>query len=116
MVYEIFIPITLFVMTGLVVAVAMIVLYYKRKLESQEIIAAIEKGVEVKFPEKKHNRLMPGLVWTFCGIVMTLAMARIVPEDAPAGIWIWGLIPVAVGAAYLIVYKKENETKENSEN
>jgi multisubunit Na+/H+ antiporter MnhB subunit len=113
--HEEFIPIVLFLVVGAITIVALIMRYYKRQLESQEIIAAIEKGVDVKFPEKKQNRLLPGLIWTFSGIVMTLAMARVVPEDAPAGIWIWGLVPVAVGASFLIVYKLQDSKEESSE-
>lgn len=112
--HEAYIPITLFIMTGVVIAVALIMQYQKRRLESLEIIAAIEKGVEVKFPDKKRNRLLPGLVWTLLGLVMTLAMASAMPDHTPSGMWIWGLTPVAVGVSYLIVHRLEGQAEENS--
>lgn len=106
---EAFIPISMFLVVGAVIIAAFVFKYFKRKLESQEILAAIEKGVEVKFPERKGNRLLPGLIWLSTGIVFTLAMAVIIPDDAPSGIWIWGLAPVAVGASYLIVHQMESK-------
>ena len=109
-----FIPITMFLSFAAVAIAAMILKNQSRKIESSEILAAIEKGVEVKFPEVNRNRLLPGLVWLFLGIVMTLGMALAIPNDAPAGMWVWGLIPVAVGAAYLIVYRID-EQKAGSE-
>ena len=106
---EFLIPISMFVMAGLTVIAAIIVGYHKRRLESQEIIAAIEKGVEINFPEKKQNRLLPGLIWTLIGIVITLGMAVSMPHDVPGASWVWGLIPVAIGASYLIVYYLEQK-------
>lgn len=114
---EAFIPITLFLVTGAIIITALFIRLQKRKVESQEILAAIEKGVEVKFPERKGGRLLPGLIWLFAGIVMTLAMAVMIPTDmpdTPTGIWIWGLVPVAVGASYLIVHRLEGQAEEDS--
>ncbi len=113
--HEQFIPITLFLVVGAVIIASFVLQYHRRRLESLEIVAAIEKGVEVKFPERKRNRLLPGLIWTLMGIVMTLAMAMVIPDDAPSGMWIWGLAPVAVGVAYLTVYKLEDSKDEPSD-
>ena len=109
---EAMIPITMFLMAGAITIAIIVQRYFKRKLESQEILAAIEKGVEVKFPETRGNRLLYGLIWLSIGIVMTLAMFMVIPDDAPSGLWVWGLIPVAVGGSYLIVdrVEKQNET------
>lgn len=112
---EAFIPITLFLVAGGVAIAAMILRNQKRKIESTEILAAIEKGVEVKFPDINKNRLLPGLVWLFLGFIMTLGMALAIPDDAPSGMWVWGLIPAAVGAAYLIVYRVEQQKGESEE-
>ena len=112
---EIMVPITFFIMTGLIVIAALILRFQRRRLESQEILAAIEKGVEIKFPEPRNNRLLAGLIWLLTGLVATIAMAVVIPEVAPAGIWIWGLIPVAIGAALLIVYRIERKEAEAAE-
>ena len=112
---EAFIPITMFLVFGAVAIVAMLLKNQKRKVESTEILAAIEKGVDVKFPDANKNRLLPGLIWLFVGIIMTLGMAMAIPDDAPSGMWVWGLIPAAVGAAYLIVYRVEDQRGDSEE-
>lgn len=104
---EILVPISLFMVAGAIIITTLILRYHKRKVESQEILAAIEKGVEVKFPENRNSRLLPGLIYTLMGIVFTLALA--VSSDVPEGAWVWGLIPVAAGVAYLIVYRIEQQ-------
>lgn len=113
--FEAFIPISMFVMIGAVIIVALYLKVQQRKIESTEILAAIEKGVEVKFPDSRKTRLLPGLVWLFLGIIMTLGMAVAIPADAPSGMWVWGLIPAAVGAAYLIVYRVEQQKGDSEE-
>ena len=106
---EAFVPISMFLSVAAVIIVALYLRVQKRKVESTEILAAIEKGVDVKFPEETRSRLLPGLMFLFVGIVMSLALAISLPDDAPSGAWIWGLLPVAVGAAFLIVYMIENK-------
>jgi len=113
---EAFIPITMFLVAGGIVIAAMIFRNQKRKTESVEILAALEKGVEVKFPDVNNNRLLPGLIWLFLGIIMTIGLAVSIPDDVPSGMWVWGLIPVAVGAAYLIVYRIEEQKGDSEEN
>ena len=113
---EAFIPIAMFLVVGAVAIAAMILKNQKRKIESTEILAAIEKGVDVKFPDVNKNRLLPGLIWLFLGIIMTLGMALAIPDDAPSGMWVWGLIPAAVGAAYLIVYRIDQQKGDSEEN
>ncbi|NQV16392.1 hypothetical protein HQ531_13100 [bacterium] len=112
---EALIPISLFLVTGAIIITTLVLRLQKRKVESQEILAAIEKGVDVKFPEQaEKNRLLPGLVWTLVGIVATLAMFAMSPQEIHRGVWIWGLVPVAVGIANLIVYKMENQQEKNT--
>ncbi len=111
--WEALIPISMFLSIAAIIIVALFLKLQKRKVESQEILAAIEKGVEVKFPDNQRNRLLSGLIWLLTGIVISLGMGLAIPEDAPSGMWVWGLIPVAVGAAYLIVYRLEGPQEEN---
>jgi len=112
----VFIPITMFISFATVIIVALYLRVQKRKVESAEILAAIEKGVEIKFPDQRKNRLLPGLMWLLIGVVMTIAMALAIPDDVPSRMWVWGLIPVAVGAAYLIVYRIEEQKGDSEEN
>jgi len=111
---EAFIPISMFVVSGVVIIAILFMRVQMRKVESTEILAAIEKGVDVQFPKVDKNRLLPGLIWLFIGIIVTVGMAWAIPDDAPSGMWVWGLVPAAVGAAYLIVYRVDQQ-KEDSE-
>ena len=110
------IPISMFLSAAAIIIVALFLKLQKRKVESTEILAAIEKGVDIKFPDQTKSRLLPGLIWLFVGIIMTLGMAMAIPHDAPSGMWVWGLIPAAVGAAYLIVYRVEEQKGDSEEN
>jgi hypothetical protein len=107
---EAFIPITMFLVIGVVIIA---VLYFRmrgRQLLSEEIKLAIEKGVDVPFPEPKKNRLLlPGIIWTLVGVVSTLGMFVTIPMDAPSGTWVWGLLPVAIGVGFLIVHFMEKK-------
>lgn len=103
----------MFLCTG---GVIIAVLYFRmrgRQLLSEEIKLAIEKGVDVPFPEPKKNRLLlPGIIWTLVGMIATLGIAFSIPSDAPSGVWVWGLIPVAIGAGYLIVHSVEKKERD----
>ncbi len=83
--------------------------YKKRQLQGQEILAAIEKGIEVPFPPPmKRNYLNLGLVWTFVGVAFTLALwfsARVMEAAA------WGFLPIAVGVAFLLIALIEGKKK-----
>lgn len=83
--------------------------YRKRQSQSREILAAIEKGIEVPFPPpKKRNYLNLGLVWTFVGVAFTLALwfSAGVMEAAA-----WGFLPIAVGMAFLSIALIEGRKK-----
>ena len=107
-------PITMFLTIGAIIIIALFIRLQRRRVESKEILAAIEKGVEVKLPERLENRLLPGLIWTFVGIIATIALAVMSPDQVPSGVWIWGLVPVAVGVSYLIVYRIEGKRDDQS--
>jgi hypothetical protein len=112
--YIFLMPITLFLTIGAIVIVALFIRLKKRRLESKEFLAAIEKGVEVKFPQRNEDRLLPGLIWTFVGIIIAIALAAMSPDHVPSGAWIWGLVPVAVGVSYLIVHHIEGKKSDES--
>lgn len=94
-------------------------------LHHRERMAAIEKGLEVPpLPEtfftdgtppyNPRRNLLKGLVWLFVGLAVLLALYKAGEEDAA---W-FGLIPVGIGAAYLIYYaavgRKEAEALEQA--
>ncbi len=83
--------------------------YKKRQLLSREIVAAIEKGIEIPFPPPKvRNYLNLGLIWTLVGVAFTLALwfsARVMEAAA------WGFLPIAAGIAFLLIGYLEKRKK-----
>lgn len=76
--------------------------FRKRKLRSEEIIAAIEKGVDVPFPPpQQRNYRSLGLIWTGLGIALVIALW--VSGGTTAAVW--GLLPVGLGVAFLLIAK-----------
>ncbi|MCF7808812.1 MAG: DUF6249 domain-containing protein [Candidatus Marinimicrobia bacterium] len=113
---EVLVPITMFLILGVVVIGVLYFRMRNRQLLSDEIKLAIEKGVDVPFPEPKKNRLLlPGIIWTLVGVVSTIGMYVTIPMDAPAGTWVWGLLPVAIGVGFLIVHFIEKKEKEEED-
>ena len=96
-----------------VVAIVAVLSYYRykrRQLQSQEIMAAIEKGIEVPFPpQRKTNRFTQGIFWAVIGVGLMGALA------VSAHAWeaaIWGLIPISIGLAMLLAYYFEFKMKD----
>jgi hypothetical protein len=87
-------------------------LYYRfqvRKLRNSERLAAIARGIEI--PEEGPGRvawLLRGLIWIAggFGISIVLSVLYIVHHDGAAlATATVGVIPKAVGAAYLVAYR-----------
>jgi hypothetical protein len=112
----IFIPIVAIIM-GVGVAMLAIWTNYKRKSEMFELhhkerLLAIERGMEVpslpddffktsgKLAATPDDRLRYGLMWLLVGVALMIALALNSGLERAA----WGLLPVAVGLAYLIYY------------
>jgi hypothetical protein len=95
------------------IPLTVVVLTYRKRrrlleLHHAERMAAIERGMEVPpLPlaliegqtVRRRTSLLPGLVWLFVGIAVFFSF-RPLAEDAAH----LGLIPAAVGLAYLIYY------------
>jgi hypothetical protein len=105
------IPIVAIIMSLSIPIVALITEYSKRRklyeLHHQERLAAIEKGLELppRPPDlaggvaaKAPRYLLKGLIWLLIGIAVFLAVGV---NDSWATA-MFGLIPAAIGAAYLI--------------
>ena len=74
--------------------------YKRRQLQSKEIMAAIEKGIEVPFPpQRKTDRFTQGVFWTVVGVALLGALA------VSTKLWeatSWALIPISIGLAALL--------------
>jgi hypothetical protein len=108
--------ITSFTITVAIIAIVFYFALRSRQLRSQEIMAAIEKGIEVPFPPTKERKVRDyrrlGLLWTCVGIALTLALW--VSSSSFIG-GVWGLLPLAVGIALLISsIGQEKKTEENT--
>ena len=103
------IPIVVIVISmGVTFTVIIFALYYnylKRQSQSREILAAIEKGIEVPFPPpRKYDRRSQGIFWIAIGLALTLALG------VSTGNWriaVWGLLPLAAGVAAFLISKGE---------
>jgi hypothetical protein len=88
----------------------------RRQQKAMELVhaqrmAAIERGMELppasldfgldERRTKQRTALLPGLMWSLVGLAITIPSA-LASDDAPP--LFLGLIPVAVGVAYLIYY------------
>jgi hypothetical protein len=111
------IPIVAIVM-GIGIAMLAMWLDYRKKrdifqLHHSERMAAIEKGIDLpslpsefftdyrRRPRVPADYLRRGLVWLLVGIALVVALFESGSEDFS---WSWGLVPTAVGAAYLLFY------------
>jgi hypothetical protein len=79
----------------------------------KERMAAIERGIEppnlpesfylAAKPPRRSGYLLTGLIWLFVGIGLFMALGAVAGED----VRLFGLIPIGVGAAFLIYYVVE---------
>ncbi|MEE9162181.1 MAG: hypothetical protein V3U35_04330, partial [Candidatus Neomarinimicrobiota bacterium] len=71
-----------------VVGLALYFNYKKRQAQSQEILAAVETGIEIPFPSpEKRNYRNLGLIWSAVGIALIVAIGVSSREWAGA---VWG--------------------------
>ena len=116
------IPILAIVMGLSIPLVAIITDYAKRRkfyeLHHRERLAAIEKGIELPPlpPEfggcspRAPRYFLKGLVWFLIGLALTVALG--VNDDWETALF--GLIPTAIGLAYLIYYFIEGKKLEEA--
>lgn len=110
------IPICAILATVVIVAVALKQRGRRRELLHKERLAAIEKGIEI--PEVllvESDSLSPkacllrGLSWLLVGVsigIFFVAMGVAEGDRETVAVATLGLIPLGVGIAYLIVYRK----------
>lgn len=106
------------------IPIVWIVLNYRKRrrlmeLHHAERMAAIERGMDLpplpmelvdgNSPRRRRSALLPGLVWFFVGVALVVGAGTTHDEDFPVFL---GLIPLAVGVAYLIYYFAEGRKLE----
>ena len=90
-------------------------LLQRADLRHKERLAAIEKGLELppdppEIDTRRPRYLLKGLVWTFSGAAIYLALDALAGADESR----LGFIPVAVGVAYLIYYAVQGRHEEKA--
>jgi hypothetical protein len=90
--------------------------YRKRRrlieLVHAERLAAIERGMEVPAlpieilgsPPISRSALLSGLIWLLVGLALMAGLHGLDGDAGFGGSYVWGLVPTAVGVAYLIYY------------
>lgn len=114
------IPIVAIIMSfGMVIAVVLMALYYdyrKRDLQHREIVAAIEKGIEVPLPsteKRQRDYLRMGIIWTLLGVAFTIALWVTSHHHFEGAVW--GLLPVALGVAFLLIARFAKKDAQNGD-
>lgn len=89
--------------------------FMKRVIASKEILAAIEKGIDVPFPaaERVPDRRRRGYLLTSVGIAFTIALWA---TSGDFGVAAWGLIPTAFGVANLLISNEAKQAEEEAKN
>lgn len=88
---------------------ALILNYRRRQLMSKEILAAIEKGIDVPMVQevkKPKNMKHRGILWSAIGVAIFFVVLLASHEIEIAA---WGLLPLAVGVAYLFIARDEEQ-------
>lgn len=88
--------------TAGLIAWALFLNYRKRVLTGKEVMAAIEKGIDVPFASQAPplNYRSRGILWTSMGLAMVLVLWALTGEFSVASV---GLIPTAYGVASLLI-------------
>lgn len=89
--------------------IALFLNYRRRQLISLEILAAIEKGIDVPIIQevkKPGNLKHRGIIWTAVGAATFFFFFLISGDIGPAAM---GLIPFAIGLAYLFIARDEEK-------
>ena len=104
------------------IPIVFLVLSYRKRRRLMELhhverMAAIERGMEIPPlpmdvldlpPAHRRSALLPGLIWLFVGLALTVGLYEWNDFGGFAGFSVWGLVPTGVGIAYLIYYFVED--------
>jgi Na+/H+ antiporter NhaD/arsenite permease-like protein len=92
-----------YILVAVLIVFALYFVYRKRKLLSEEIRLAIEKGQPYELPKREVNFYLHGILWTIVGV---LAFVALLLTTSNFGLSIFGLLPAALGVAFLAVHRK----------
>ena len=90
------------------VVLAFYFVYRKRKLLSEEVRLAIEKGQPYEMPNREVNYFLHGILWTIVGVMVFISLLLMTSDF---GLSILGLLPAALGVTFLAVHNKAQREK-----
>lgn len=114
---DIFVPIAFFAAVVAIVYLSIQANLRRAKMEHEERMLAIEKGVALpplRPPEKMRNPYKWPVILIAIGFAMLVAMLMQTDDD-----WVWGLLPLLIGLGMLISHRhlmKERERTREAEN
>ena len=98
-----------YVSAVVVVVLVFYFVYRKRKLLSEEIRLAIEQGQPFELP--KINYFLHGVLWTIVGIILFISLMI---STGDFGLSILGLLPTALGVAFLAFHAKSQREQQET--
>ena len=104
-----------FFLTILLVVISTLVLRYRRHAQTQETLRLmIEKGAEIPPelltpPVSRYGDLRRGLVLVGAGLSVSIVIGLM--NGIGTGSWALGLIPLFIGAGYLIVWRYSQQAE-----
>ena len=113
---EIVVPLAFF-LTILLVVIGTLALRYRKHAQTQETLRLmIEKGAEIPPellapPVSQYGDLRRGLI--LVGVGLSLSVAIGLMRGFGGGSWALGLIPLFIGAGYLIVWRYSQQAERN---
>ena len=113
---EIVVPVAFF-LTILVAVIAPLILRYRKHAQTQETLRLmIEKGAEIPPelltpPVSQYGDLRRGLILAGTGLSLSIAIGLM--RGFGGGGWALGLIPLFIGAGYLIVWRYSQQAASN---
>ena len=100
-----------FILMAVLISVALYFIYRKRKLLSEEIRLAIEKGQPYEMPHKEVNFYLHGILWSLVGLIVFISLLLTTRDF---GLSLLGLLPAAAGVAFLAVHKKTSREEQET--
>ncbi len=106
-----------FFLTILVAVIAPLILRYRKHAQTQETLRLmIEKGAEIPPelltpPVSQYGDLRRGLILVGAGLALSIAIGLM--QGFEGGSWALGLIPLFIGAGYLIVWRYSQQAENN---
>lgn len=106
------VPIAFFLTVVGIVLISLLMGFRKERLRHETLRLMVERGAEIPValltgPAKRRSSdLRKGAIWVAVGLGISAALA-VLAHDEPGHAWAIGLVPLLLGAGYLLVWRLE---------